>query len=209
MPRWDVYSLREWDKYWRISLLNEVQPSFTKSGKRIRKVKWICDCWKIKIYSLHKLRSWHTKSCGCYRKENITTHWLSSHRVYETRRKMIDRCDNINASNYKYYWWRWISVCSRRYMLENFIEDMGMCSWKKITIERINVDWDYTPENCRRATKSEQTRNKTNTVSYNWKCMSERAFELWTYPQLFRHKLHNYWWDGAINYFMWKKSSND
>lgn len=72
---------------------------------------------------------------------------------------MIRRCTNQNAVQWPYYGGRGITVCERWRTFENFLTDMGERPAGK-TIDRINVDGDYEPENCRWATAIEQNRNQ-------------------------------------------------
>lgn len=84
-------------------------------------------------------------------KENLGLYsrWLS----------MLDRCRNPRNSSYKNYGSKGIKVCDRWMTFENFKNDMGRCP-KSFSIERLNVDGDYCPENCIWADAKTQSRNK-------------------------------------------------
>ena len=81
---------------------------------------------------------------------------------------MLRRCNDKNASQFKYYGGRGIKVCDRWNSFENFYADMGEKP-DGLTIERIDNDGNYCPQNCKWATKEEQMRNRRNTlfVTYN------------------------------------------
>ena len=113
----------------------------------------ICSCGTVKSVFAGALRSGDTKSCGCLRKATLTTHGKCDHRLYTTWTRMHDRCRN----NVKYY--EDISVCDRWNSFENFLMDMGNKPTDQHTLDRVDPEGDYTPDNCRWATKSEQARN--------------------------------------------------
>jgi hypothetical protein len=121
-----------------------------------------CDCGNEKIVCGTDLRKRTTKSCGCWRREIKTTH---GHTIggfspeYESWRAMLDRCENPNATGYKYYGGRGIVVCEEWHSFENFLRDMGLRP-PGTSIDRIHPDGDYEKQNCRWATASEQRRNQ-------------------------------------------------
>jgi hypothetical protein len=139
----------------------------------IRKVKakshassyWecICDCGTVKIISGAKMRRGVQISCGCYRKQRrgITAvnykHGYAHpcERTYKTWKEMRQRCYNPRKSNYRYYGKKGIRVCDRWKDFCCFVADMGERPLSK-TLDRINPDGDYTPDNCRWATPLEQ-----------------------------------------------------
>ncbi len=81
------------------------------------------------------------------------------HPLWAIWHSMRQRCTNPNRDDYKYYGGRGISVCKRWDSLVAFIEDMGLRPTRKHTLDRINNQGNYNPQNCRWATRNEQQAN--------------------------------------------------
>lgn len=134
--------------------------------------QWLCKCNCKKqvtiIVSTSKLKSGHTQSCGCLWEEAVEesriTHNLSKEPIYYVWNTMKARCYNPKNKSYKDYGGRGIKVCEE---WKNNFKDFY--SWaisknysKGLTIDRINVNGDYCPENCKLSTQKEQGNNKRN-----------------------------------------------
>jgi hypothetical protein len=136
---------------------------------------WLCSCScgnKTKV-SGGQLVSGGTKSCGCQKRERIikqsTKHGNAKRKnqspEYRAWCSLKSRCFNPAAINYHSYGGRGIKVCDRwLHSFENFLADMGNKPSKHHTIDRINNDGDYSPDNCRWTTKFEQDANKSNNL---------------------------------------------
>ena len=124
-----------------------------------------CSCGEELEKEATKLVNGHDhQSCGCWQLESenrpARKHGEHGTRTYRTWRCMIQRCVDPNKDNYAAYGGRGIKVCERwLHSYENFKIDMGERP-PRMTIDRKDVNGDYTPDNCRWATLSEQNRNK-------------------------------------------------
>jgi hypothetical protein len=116
------------------------------------------------------IRNGGTKSCGCLAREATATrsktHGLSHGAEYQVWECMIRRCHNERTNGYdRYYGGRGIQVCKRwRNSFEAFYADMGPRPSPQHSVDRINNNGNYEPDNCRWATAAEQARNHRNTI---------------------------------------------
>ena len=140
-----------------------------EKGKR-GEPRWLCrcQCGGQTITYAGKLRSGHTKSCGCLTRElsahRRTTHGHTQRRrdtpEYRSWRGMRNRCHCPDNVSYKNYGGRGIQVCDRwRESFENFLADTGPRP-EGMSLDRIDNDGDYEPMNCRWATPAQQRANR-------------------------------------------------
>lgn len=123
-----------------------------------------CDCGNTIIKRLGDVRTGDTKSCGCLHRKTLSEegsmHKKINPRTYQAWNDMKQRCLNPNRTNFKNYGLRGITVCERWInSYENFVNDMGEAPLN-YSLERVNNDGNYNPDNCKWATRSEQNHNK-------------------------------------------------
>lgn len=141
-----------------------------RSENRNGKVSWkcFCDCSNIKIVTSNMLVSRHTRSCGCLHREELSkrtkTHGHTANNTttpeFRSWFSMIRRCTKENDHAYPRYGGRGIKICDRWLSFSEFLKDMGERPSKDHSLDRIDVNGNYEPSNCRWATNVEQARNK-------------------------------------------------
>lgn len=150
-------------KFGMLTVLELGEPTIQKQRR------WICECecGNKSLVRGSMLRSGATKSCGCLRVSNgklNKKHGMSSSKIYGIWCSMIQRCENYNESQAENYVMNGIKVCDRwRESFENFYADMGERP-KGMSLDRIDVNGPYSPENCRWADSIQQARNKKTTI---------------------------------------------
>ena len=151
---------------------------------------WLCkcECGNEKVVARYRLINGNTSSCGCAKKIHFSNlnkiHGLSNTKIYYAWRSMKHRCLNPNNDNYLNYGSRGITICD-----EWLADFMNFYNWSMsngykegLSIDRIDVNGNYEPSNCRWITPKEQSRNtrRNHYITYNNEtyCISEWAEKL-------------------------------
>lgn len=157
-------------RFGRLVVLNRV-PSI-RTGKLRTAWHCRCDCGAETIKITEVLTDGRTRSCGCLRAEATRRRSLRhghavgyrASRTHHAWQKAKERCYNPHSERYPRYGGRGIAMCDRwRNDFAAFLADMGECP-PGLSLDRINVDGDYEPGNCRWATAGEQARNRSDNV---------------------------------------------
>lgn len=170
-----------------------------------------CDCGQKKTAHLGNIKMGKTKSCGCLRSE-ITRSRVRTHgepknsKEYKAWAGMRERCYSKTHGAYDRYGGRGIVMCDRWFnSFEAFLEDMGRAPSPDLSLDRIDVNGNYEPSNCRWATDTVQARNTRRAISIEYlgekKCMAEWAevcgvsykyfFELYKYKNMTIEQIMN------------------
>ena len=149
------------------------------------RTKWlcVCECGNLTYVDVYSLQSGNTKSCGCLHKElaskQLTTHGKSHSRLYTIYNLMKRRCYNVKDKRYKDYGARGIAVCDE--WKDNF---QAFYDWSmengyndNLTIDRVNNNGNYEPNNCRWTTRKQQARNTRRTKYITYKGVTRPLIE--------------------------------
>lgn len=176
---------------------------------------WLCrcDCGEETTVVPGHLRSGNTTSCGCRKRtvlgERTTKHGHGREGKQETTyriwKSMRNRCNNKRSPRYKDYGGRGIKVCLRWDDFQNFLDDMGARP-KDRSLDRIDNDGDYTPENCRWATSQQQSANQRTAKYYAHEDkrmhMSAWAREFGVTPSALCEYIKRHGWSNAATHYI-------
>ena len=166
--------------------------------------KVICDCGVEKEVCYWELVRGQTQSCGCLHRKLVgdmsRKHGLSKTRLYKIWLGIKKRCLNKNCSRYKYYGGRGINICNEWKddfkSFSNWAQQNGYTD--ELSIDRIDVNGNYSPENCRWSTKEQQSNNTRSNKYLEYKgikhSMSEWCKLLGLNYYKIRSRISSYHW---------------
>ena len=175
-----------------------------------------CECGVEKTVEADRLATGHTRSCGCLRSDTIAAtnfrHGETSTRIngarctaeYRAWLNMIRRCSAETSKDWETHGGRGIRVCDRWLeRFENFRADMGERPSAKHSLDRIDNERGYSPENCRWATQTQQAQNTRKNVYFEYKgervCLAELARRVGVDSETLSARLKRGWsFDRAI-----------
>lgn len=165
-------------------------------------IKWLCkcDCGTEKVIAAKNLVGNKAKSCGCLnRATKNVRHGLSREKAYSIWNAMMSRCYNSNSKSYCNYGQRGIAVCEAWHDPSVFVEWSKRSGYKEgLTIDRIDVNGNYSPENCRWIPRSEQMSNMSTNhlVEFGGKTqtIAQWSRETGIKPTTIMMRLNKYHW---------------
>lgn len=158
--------------------------SYSENNPFAGSAAWICkcDCGTELLVRSAMLRRCLTKSCGCLRRnrtsERMTIDGRSNHPLYKLWASMVGRCIYTGHSSYERYGGRGITVCDRWRNFHNFLSDMGERP-AGMSLDRIDNDGPYSPDNCRWTDVHTQLRNRRTSrfITYQGKTQTHVEWE--------------------------------
>lgn len=165
------------DRFGKLTIIKEIDQITA------RRFLCKCDCGNTSIVRLNNLTGGTTKSCGCLHSEAIAArnfeHGMCGTRLYRIWAHMVGRCCNPKDARYALYGGRGIKLCPEWKSFKSFYSwAMGNGYSELLTIDRINCNGHYEPQNCRWATWKQQQNNRTNNalIIHNGKTLTRQQW---------------------------------
>lgn len=154
-----------------------------------------CDCGTVRVVNGRRLRDGTSKSCGCLRRELMSKHGASGTRLYGIWTNMKGRCNNPNAEGYKDYGGRGIQVCEEWAHDFSVFQEWAMSHGyqETLSIDRVDVDGNYCPENCRWVSMKEQQNNKRTNVFCEINGKTKTLSQWAEYANLPKYEIYDRW----------------
>lgn len=170
-------------RFGRLTIISRANDRLNPCGKKTIRWNCLCDCGNSCTVNATELRSGQTKSCGCLNSElttlRNTTHGHSHTRLWHVWSSMKNRCSNPKVDNYERYGGRGITVCPEwEHDFQAFYDwayTNGYC--QGLSIDRIDNNKGYSPDNCRWMTIQEQNKNKRSNIIYESDGISKTVSE--------------------------------
>lgn len=153
-------------RYGRLVVIERAENYISPQGQARKRWLCHCDCGNVVVVLARGLISGTTRSCGCLQREiartTFTKHGMWSSRLHTIWSSMKSRCYNEKSRSYKYYGGRGITICDKWLHDFQVFFDWAMANGYKdnLSIDRIDPNGNYCPDNCRWITMAEQQRNK-------------------------------------------------
>ena len=152
------------ETFGRLTVLGRGEDHLFPSGQKRPTWRCRCECGNEVVVFARNLFTGNTTSCGCFAIECRTTHDKWGTKAYRTWDHMIQRCTNPKSTGYVYWGGRGIKVCDEWLnsfdAFYSYVSKLPHFGEEGRSLDRIDNDGNYEPNNVRWATKSEQNANK-------------------------------------------------